>query len=259
MVKQSAARWLIILGTITGVIGIGLFLFSPIVQVRDIRVQRQDARLDIEKVKRAVAPIFGRHLLFLPRYEVESVVRKAIPDAKEVRIKKRYPSRLTVQVMQQPLIARLILELPAVPSASGAVVPPSATPQVKRFEYLTEDGRYVRIPTSSSGAALPLITIKDIGIPPETQDQLLSPEFLARLQEAERILNEDFGTKVLYRTVYLRGREFHLAPGRLSLWFDEASPLQEQFTRYQTFLQSPGAAEAQSYVDLRLSGVVVYR
>jgi hypothetical protein len=259
--QKAAKRWLLLLGSSTVIIVIGLFLFSPIVQVRDIRVQRRDARLDIERVKRAVAPVFGEHLLFLSENDVEALVRRAVPDAKDVRISKRYPSRLTIQVEQQALTARLVLELPKEPvqaTASGADLPAPIT-EPTRFEYLTEDGRYVRIPVSASGSELPLITIKDITIPPDSGMPLVSQELLARMQEAEATLTTEFGQTIRYRSIYLRGREYHLATERLSLWFDMTSTLDEQFLRYRTFLASPVVQQARFYVDLRLPGAVVYK
>jgi hypothetical protein len=115
-------RWGLLVSFLT-LGGLFLFLaFSPVVQVREIRVQRTEARVDIERVQKSLSPLFGRHLLFLPDYEVQELLRQSIPDLQEVTVQKRYPSELIVRVQLRPILARLTIETPSdVPTGSGAV------------------------------------------------------------------------------------------------------------------------------------------
>ncbi|MDB4978224.1 MAG: hypothetical protein JWM56_410 [Candidatus Peribacteria bacterium] len=258
--KNAVRRWYVAVLVGISALVLGLFLFSPIVQVRDIRIQRSDARLNVDKVKRALIPLFGQHLLLLSTHDVEALVRQAVPDMQSVSIHKNYPSQLVLRVQQVPLVARLAVILPQAASASGAVAATGATLAVKPgHEYLTANGLYVSIPLAESGVSLPLIRVEDIGTMPEPGERLVKKELLDRMQAAEKTIKSEFGLKVPYRTMYVSAREFHLSVGRYSLWFDMASPLEDQLQRYRTFLQSPGSREVTRYVDLRLAEAIVYR
>jgi hypothetical protein len=64
---------------------------------------------------------------------------------------------------------------------------------------------------------------------------------------------------VTMRVVYLRAQEVHMQVGKVSLWFDARSPLAPQLDRLHVFMNSQAWNEAKQYVDLRLSGRVIYR
>lgn len=255
--KAVILQWWLPAAVCTVVVTIGVMLFSPILQVREIRISRKDARLDVEQVQRALAPLFGQHLLLITQRDVEERIAQVVPDVAAVHIKRHAPSQLVVTVDQEPLVARLILAptRPEPKAASGA----HALQPVAAYHYLTVSGLYVRLPFASSGSKLPEVKVTDIPALPQPSTKLVPPELLTRMQEAERILTQEFGAQVPYRTIHVRAREFHLSVGRWSLWFDLTSPLQDQLRRYRTFLQSPGAREATQYVDLRLAGMIVYR
>lgn len=255
--KAIVLRWWLPATAALVLLSITVLLFSPILQVREIRISRRDARLDVEQVQRALAPLFGQHLLLITPRDVEERVRQVVPDVERVRLNRNAPSRLVVTVEQEPLVARITLvpSRPEPKAATGA----QAAPPVAAYHYLTVSGLYVRLPFASSGAKLSEVKVTDIPSMPQSNVKLVPPELLARMQEAERILTEEFGAQVPYRTIHVRAREYHLSVGRWSLWFDLASPLEDQLRRYRTFLQSPGAREASQYVDLRLAGMIVYR
>jgi len=266
-------RWIWVLLAGLTVTAFVIVLFSPVVRVREMRVQRTDARIDSERIQRALRPLFGRHLLFLRREEVAGLVREALPDVQQVSLVKNYPSELVLRVTLQPVVARLNIALPQgaqptpppVPTGtgatagSGAVVPPPEPTGPPKYDYLTGSGMYVSFPLALSGTQLPVINIVDWAVRPVPYATLLSPSFLKQMRDTETALTQEFGAKVQTRTVYLRAREFHLKIGKLTLWFDVRSPMQDQLARYRTFLKHVGQNGAREYVDLRLIGRIVYR
>lgn len=88
---------------------------------------------------------------------------------------------------------------------------------------------------------------------------ILPPEFFDRLRRAENALTLEFGQQVGLRTVYLRAREFHLDTPAISFWFDIRTPLEAQLQRLRTFLKAVKLPEVKEYIDLRLTGRVVYQ
>lgn len=260
-------RWYLYLAGVLVLCAIGVALFSPLLQVREIRVQRGEGRVDVARIQKALAPLFGRHLLLVSARDVAARAREVVPDLDGVSIQKEYPSRLFVRISLKPLIARLQLEEPkAAAVASGAqlrsgsgAMPASDAPQVKLYDYLTENGMYVSITSPMPRSKLPVMKIVDWGVRPLPDNLLLEPEFLARMQAAEKIMSEQFAQQITMRTVYLRAKEFHLSTAKFSMWFDMRGTLEEQVGRYRVFLKTVGLQNVRQYVDLRLEGRVVYR
>ncbi len=235
----------------------GVVIFSPLVEVREIRVVRSDRRVDVEAVQRSLSPLFGEHLLFVTQKNVLPLLEESVPDLRAAVIDKQYPSTLILRLELQPVVALLQIVDP-----SGTVSPvATGTGEDVLGDYLTADGMYVVYPASlvQSGTGAAVVRIVDWGVRPEPWKHLLDIRILERMAQAEQLLNAQFGETISQRAVYLRSREFHLQTSKHSLWLDMRSPLAEQLDRYRLFLQSAGADAATRYVDLRLQDRIIYR
>lgn len=269
---SAARRWLkfLVLGIIAFVIC--MLIFSPIMHVRGIRVIRTEGRVDIPAVLRALAPLYGRHLLFVSTHDVGKRVRESVPDANDVTVQKHYPSELLVRISVAPLVARVIIESPNAAEAgpvrgnalngnevnvglpgSGALI------GARTADFLTNDGLLVSIAHVSLSQPLPLIRIVDWGARPVPMVPLLAPAFLDRMRHAEDALTLEFGQQIRTRTVYLRAREFHLDSQTVSFWFDMQTQLADQLQRLRVLLANVKLQDVKSHIDLRLMGRVVYK
>lgn len=251
--RRSLVPVLAIIASAALVIGVCVVLFTPLMQVRDIRVIRTDLRTDIDQVRKTLAPLFRRHLFFLPRREVTALLETTMPEIDTVDVEKRYPATLAVRLTLDPLIAELhVLDGDGNPAAgSGAAL----------RSYLTDEGMYLEYGEVQvgTGGVLPVIDVVDWGVRPLPRTTLINEEMLLNIRKAEQAILDRFGQPVRGRTVYLRAREFHLQTEAHSLWFDTASPLEDQLERYRIFLQAAGKEEAKEYVDLRLKDRIVYK
>ena len=250
--RMKIVRFLCIGILLCVLMGGGVVLFSSIFTVREIRVVREDLRMDSEQVQRTLLPLFGEHLFFVSTGEVQVLLRKAFADIEESTVSKHYPSRLDVRIKMRPLQARLLVEDPAsIPEGgSGQTV----------GDYVTEDGVYVvyaPVQVPASETLLP-IRVTDWGVRPQVGERLLDPFMMMRINDAERMLTEQFGFTVRERVVYVRAQEFHILTEKYELWFDMRSSLDEQFRRYRLFLKAMGGETPRKYVDLRLTDRVVY-
>lgn len=242
-------------------------LFSPLTRVREIRIVRTDARVDVRKVLEQVRPLYGQHLFFLSSSDVSNLVREAAPDIQSVSVQKEYPSRLTVRLTLLPLIARLKIEVPAgavlmPPTASGSLTGSgaiAAAPPAGTFDFLAQNGIYVVSPDEQKDAPLPTIRLTDWGARPIPNTAIITPELLNQMSLAEQALVREFGQQIKSRTVYLRAREFHLDTPQRSFWFDMRSPMEEQLGRLRNFLRGAKLQDAKSYIDLRIEGRVIYK
>ncbi len=240
-----------------------IFLFSPIMQVRDIRVVRTEGRVDLRTVLEALSPLYGRHLLFLSTRDVTARVREVVPDAVNVSVSKQYFSQISVTITLAPLVARVRIapSTDAVAAAgSGSVVGGSgAVRGTSQEEYLTENGLLVGATRPPDATPLPTIRIVDWSVRPVPGTVILPPEFYDRMRRTENALTLEFGQQIRLRTVYLHAREFHLDTPTVSYWFDIRSPLEAQLQRLRTFLKTVKLTDVKSYIDLRLAGRVVYK
>ena len=233
---------------------VGLLLFSPILDVREIRVLRTDPRIDVEQVQHALVPLFRKHLLILSAQDIVPMLRAALPDMISATIRKRYPSTLVVQLMLDPIIARLSIE------DQGVTVPTATGAMIHTDDFLTAQGMYVTYLQSQIKDVPPaLIRVVDWGARPGAWAPLVDPSFLLEMRQAEQTLLEQFSQATIERTVFLRAQEFHLKTKTYTLWFDRKSALDTQMQHYRIFLQAVGPQAAKEYVDLRLADRVVYK
>lgn len=254
--RIRALRWLAVpLLAVAGILIIALlcslFLFSPWTKIQEIRVIRQDPRVDIATVQHALSPLFGRRMLLLSRADVLPLLEGTLPDLQEVTVDLVYPSRLVVRLTLDALIAQLQIDDTALASQSGALL----------HDFLTEEGIYVQYLPSQvrSRETLPIIHITDWGVRPLVGARLLPMNFLTKTRESEDTLRRDFGQEVTERLIFLRAREFHLRTAEWWLWFDTRTPLEDLFHRYRLFLQSVPRENVRKYVDLRITDRVVYQ
>jgi POTRA domain, FtsQ-type len=255
---QWLRQYAVLLLSVVAVVVVTIILFSPLLTVREIKVVRQYGRLDADAVQQQLQDLFGRRLLLVSAAAVRQRVETVVPDMNDIVIEKQYPSRLVVHVALQPLVARLKINgsggtLPLVASGTALAAPSALA------DFLTDTGMYVQAVDVQSGALLPELRIEDWSVRPKPGTVLLHPDLLRALTEAEAQLETEFGQKTKYRTVYVRGQEYHLSNGRISLWFDGRTPVEPQLQRYRLFLQAVGIKNVQKYIDLRLQGKVVYR
>ncbi len=264
-------RWALLSVLLLFALLIGVGLFSPLFQIKNIEIERTQARVDKRQAVLALKSLYGRHLLFITTHEVTEHLQEVIPDLDNAIVYKRYPHSLAVRVTLKPVVAKLSIEgarvdaanasssSAATASGAGFFDPALDRAEVQQYDYLTANGIYISLPSVQSGTLLTL-RIVDWAVRPVPNSPLLSPEFLARLRETETALQEQFGQETKSRTIYLRGQEYHLDIGNgVSLWFDLRTPLADHLQRYKTFLETVGLPQAKRYVDLRLSGRVVYR
>ncbi|MCK5016730.1 MAG: FtsQ-type POTRA domain-containing protein [Candidatus Peribacteraceae bacterium] len=264
--KREVGKWVLVTSVSIVILIIGLLLFSPLLEVREISVKRLNPRLDTEEVQQVLSSLFGKHMVFLQGSEIDELLRTNILDIYSVQIRKKYPSTLSVSIELDPLVAKLEIVDPNKPQAveesdfsqTGALLTTEGEIFSPENDYITSKGTYVNT-VVQEGNELPLIRIVDWGVRPMPNDSLVDIELLERMHSTEVALESQFNHSVSIRAIYLRAREFHFFADGLSYWFDMTSSLDEQLKRYRTFLQYIPREEVIQYIDLRLTDRVVYR
>ena len=242
--------WLIIGSLATLALVVGALLFAPLFDVREIRIRRQDARIDPERVQQALHPLFSRRLVLVTRSNVSSLLAEQYPDLKEVTIAKDYPSTLIVSLVLDPVVAHAVVMDDATDAGSGTTLD----------AYITSRGLFVLSPIPIvTREPLETLTLTDWVVRPQDRTLVLEPAVLRTIILARDTLRRDFGLSPSRIVYYMRAREFHIATERGTLWFDLQSELGVQFGRLREFLKTTSFDAVKEYVDLRIADRVVYR
>lgn len=244
-------RWWMIVGTMSIVVIVaGVLLFAPFFDVREIRVRRQDPRIDPEEVQHVLAPLFSERLVLVTRAQVSALLAAHYADLADVRISKDYPSTLTVTVTLDPIVAAATLQEPDGATGTGATT---------SFAYITARGLFVVSPIRIIDAPLETLVLDDWAVRPQDRSFVIEPEVLRTITLARDTLRRDFGLIPKRTTYFMRAKEFHILTERGTLWFDLQSELRVQFGRFRAFLKTVSFDAVKEYVDLRIADRVVYR
>lgn len=256
VIIAESRRWLIILSAACMLGLMGALLFSPVFNVKQIHVKRQDSRIDIDDVQRILSPLFTERLLFVTKGTVLSLLTSVYPDITDIAIKKLHPSTLSVSIFVDPIIAELRI-VDESTASSGSTVP------VKNntlFHYVTKQGFIIVSPFRLiQQQPLPTIDVADWGIRPENRTKLTDDETLTAIFLARDTLRENFGLTPRSITLFLRAREFHLRTSSFTLMFDMTSSVQVQLGRFRELMKTVPLEQVKEYIDLRIADRVLYR
>ncbi len=247
--------WLLVMFAVLLMACVAILLFSPVFNVKQVHVRRQDPRVDIEEVQQTLVPLFQERLLFVSKAQITEMLLPRFPDIRRVEVEKSYPSTLTISLYLDPVIAELSGDdIQQQTSGTGAVATSSGA-----YAYVTSRGYAVFSPIKLSREKLPRLRLVDWGVRPTNRSAVMSTELLKAVFDARSTLQTDFGFPVTDVTVYLRAQEFHIGLQKVSLWFDMISPLDVQFQRFREFLRSLSLDQVKEYIDLRISDRVIYK
>lgn len=257
MVLSEFRLWLAIGAGLVIITVASALLFAPFFDVREMKVRRQDPRIDPEDIQETLSPLFKQRLILVTRSQVATMLQAEYPEIERVEISKDYPSTLSVSVYIEPAIAELkIADDDEAVSGSGSTATGSGTGV---FAYVTRKGFFVTSPIRLSGGPYPLLTITDWGIRPQNRTAFLSPSFLQTIFNARDTLVRDFGLESQSITVFQRAQEFHIKTNKATLWFDLRSPLNVQFQRFREFLKTLSLDQVKEYIDLRIADKIIYK
>ena len=250
------------------------FFFSPYLHIQEIKIQRTEARLDVQEVQHILTPLFHRHIFSVSDHEIRSLLVESIPDIASIDVSIRLPQTLIIQIDLQDVASKLIIldpdsgdrlepieikqqeeENTAKETGSGGKKPA----RKRHADYMTADGIYILDPLTEYEKNLPIYRIVDWGARPTPSTQIISKEMMQLIKRAERVLTQQFQHTILRRTVYLRAREIHLTTEHYTLWFDLASPFDEQILRYRTLRRVGNIEDISDYIDLRLRDRIIYK
>lgn len=234
----------------------GTLLFAPFFDVREIKVRRQDPRIDPEEIQQTLAPLFKQRLVLVTRNHVAGMLHAQYPEIERVEIGKDYPSTLSVSVYLEAVAAEVVI-VDDMDIGSGSGSTTGSGTDV--YTYVTRKGTFVTSPIRLTGGPYPKLTVTDWGIRPQNRTTLLAPEFLQTIFLARDALRRDFALQSQNISIYLRAQEFHIKTNKATLWFDLRSPLNVQFQRFREFLKTLSLDQAKEYIDLRIADKIIYQ
>jgi len=257
VVASEFKVWILIGLSIITVTVISIVLFSPFFDVREMQIRRQDPRIDPEEIQETLAPLFHQRLILVSRHQVMTMLSTAYPDIERVEIEKDYPSKLTITVYLEPVVASVVIdEGESEDTASGSLLSGSG---ISTYAYVTKRGFFITSPMKLVSTPLPIITVTDWAIRPQNRTLLVPETFLHNAFLARDTLRRDFGLTTVSTLVFLRAQEFHIHTNKVNLWFDLRTPLSVQFQRFRSLLKTVPLEEVKEYIDLRIADKIIYQ
>ncbi|MFH1375757.1 MAG: hypothetical protein ABIH35_03755 [Patescibacteria group bacterium] len=99
---------LLVIVVISGGALIGFTHFSGFFDVTKVSVARSSLDLPLKEIELAVRErVLGKNIFSIDRLEVDTAVREMRPDIAHVRIRKKYPREIAVEVFKFPIVAEL--------------------------------------------------------------------------------------------------------------------------------------------------------
>lgn len=205
------STWLILICIAMGVF-IALAFLSPLFRVRNFRVTQKSPFIEVSLIEETLKEeIRGKNMLFLHKGDIRAILRKKMPELRDIEITEDWPRSLELVV-------------------------DSARPKYNIFNtetanisVITEDGIVLAQQSIEGLPAIKIFQHPDIVL---KRQQILSPSQLIKIHEAEGIMDSELMLPITAVEVYLAANELHfVSRGGMKIWLDLSRSIQTQLDK----------------------------
>lgn len=212
---------------------IGVALLSPLFHVKYFVVERTSPFADPLLVEETLHDLYGKNLLFINEQDVVAVLKKKMPELRDIETTIDWPRTLLVRVGT----AKPVYNIFNIESAN--------------FSVIAEDGIVL---SQQAIEGLPTIKIRQRVEPVEPRERLFTSEQLQKIREAEGILDADLRLPIKAVEVLFAANELHLiSQNDMAIWIDLNASVSEQLQKLKTAAQEIRLyQDAFDHIDLRI-------
>lgn len=205
------------LSVITGVLFIGMTSFlafailSPHYDLKKISVATDQSTISSEVIQNISSRFLGKNMFFLRKEDLKSLLRKKFPEIKDINITEKWPSEIKINVEIEPAKYNVFSEESA------------------NFSSITNNGIII---SNNSSEGLPVIKILQYEKPFSLHKNLISADWLRKIDLAEDLLKHDIKIPVREIKLLMKARELHLITSSESaIWIDLEQPIESQLKK----------------------------
>lgn len=235
-IKKFAIVLIFLVLIILGIYGV---FFSSYFKVKEIKIL--DDLLESEslglEIKSNLKSSLGKNIIFIDTNDLKETLLDSYPEIEEVQVEKDYPSKITIEFSQYPLVANVVNE--------------SST--MKKNYIINSIGYAMKEDLESTN--LPYIIVEtDEPLNPESP--IIEANKLRYILETIIYFEDKFGMRVVEVVYKKTPREIHLLTERdFNIWLDMQNPADEQLKKLKKALVKLDIyTEDLQYIDLRIAG-----
>ncbi len=193
---------------------VGIAILSPLFRVNTFRVERTSPFADSLLVEEILQDFYGKNLLFINKNDIIAALKLKMPELQNVEMEEDWPRTLTVQVgTSKPAYNIFNIE-------------------TANFSVISEDGIVLSLQAIEG---LPTIKIKQRVELVQLREQLLSPEQLQKIRNAEEILDGDLQLPIKSVEILFAANELHLiSRNDMAIWLDLSQPIDQQLQKLKS-------------------------
>jgi len=229
----------LLITTILIIFGIYLIFISSYFKVKDITFSDKSFTNQTlaEEIASTIDIAINKNIIFVETSGLELKIRSLFPELESVKVIKDYPSILTVEFLEHPLVANIINESTTI-----------------RKNYIINSIGFA-IKEDLESPELPYIKIES-DEPINSEVAVIEKSKLDYILESKNYFEDKFGMKIIRIEYKATAREVHLLTERnFFIWLDIQVSFEDQFKKLKKSLVKLDIyTEALEYIDLRIAG-----
>lgn len=254
-------------------------IYSSYFKLKNIEIIRSHFRTDISKIQFFLgSKYYGKNIFTLKINEIESELKDEFENWQEIKIKRKFPDSIIVNVKNFPPFAEVktkYIKTKQSEEKKGEVENEKESETSKQgLEFLAEkeitnqeiiEQSYIINEKGSLSPAeigiepsFSFVYAEELDSQPLMGSELVREEDVKIIKEISDYLLEDYeliSKEILY---FYNAKEAHFNLFKFTLWFDLGQDIKEQLNKFRLALKEVDQANL-DYVDLRIKNRIIYK
>ncbi len=212
--------------------------FSKTFLIKSVTITNKNSTIDPISIEKILRKTYKKNLILIDTNGIKEQILNKHPELEEIKLKKKFPSKLKVELKTYPIGANLI-----------------NTFQKQEKKFLINTNGLI-VAEEKKDENLPTILIQSQK-PLQIKNKAITKEKLELCLEAYKAFTTLFNMKIISIEYKPIEREIHLLTEKnFTVWIDSERDLTKQLLKLKKSLSSLNIyTESLEYIDLRIAGI----
>ena len=225
-----------------GIVGFIFFaIFSPFFTVKNIKIVRDNLRINVKEVEAFLIEkgLFNKNMLFLDESKYKNKISEAFPEVEKLIFREIWPATLEISVFSKKPAFVFLNDFDA------------------NFVSVSEDGYVISLIGEENSKQIKLFQF-DNSI--AYREKIFEDGFIAKLQSIEKLFRKKTGLPVYNLKLYYYANELHIiSKDQMSIWIDLGILVSPQIEKLVLAADKIGLFRYNfDHIDLRIPGQIFY-
>ncbi len=215
-------------------------LATPYFHLKKISVVRDNPNLDVVQIEKSLEEFYGKNILFLAHKSIREKLSTDFPEFRDISVHENWPSEVELHIIISPPKFNLL------------------NTESANFSVISEDGVILQEEPDEN---LPVLKVFQYEKPILVRQRFLEKEELERIEQSERILQEEIKLPLRASHLYWMAKELHLiSQGGMAIWIDLAQPIEPQMRKLELSANEIGLYSNRfEHIDLRIPKQIFWK